>query len=172
MESGFPHVLSQPDTYDGHTFPAGTAFHPNTWQILRDPTLYPLPSTFNPARWLDPSFPTYKSPLSTYPSLTNLPALFGYGRRQCPGLWIAERSLFIQAAYVGWGCTLSKKRDGEGGYVQVRDDDYTTGLGAAPRRWEFELHPRKGREKIVEIEAMKARESDPLVGRVEKSDGL
>jgi len=143
--------------------------------MTRNPSLYPSPNTFNPARWLTPSYPTFRSPLSHYPSLSMTPMpIFGYGPRRCPGMYIAERNLFIQAAFIGWACTLKPK---EG--VSVNEDElFTTaemsnglatgltpmGMGnlLAPKRWDFEVLPREGREQVVRREALRAAELDPL----------
>lgn len=62
-----------------------------------DKETYPDGELFNPARWLDSKYPTYKEPLSTYPNCHNF-AAFGYGRRACPGYEFAERSLVILVA--------------------------------------------------------------------------
>lgn len=132
--------------------------------MTHNPSLYPSPNTFNPARWLTPSYPTFRSPLSRYPSLSLMPMpLFGYGPRRCPGMHIAERSLFIQAAYIGWACTLVSKPD-----AGITADDFTTaqmgmtGLVSAPKRWAFDVVPRKGREVVVRREALLAADKDPL----------
>jgi hypothetical protein len=37
--------------------------------IARDPEMYPDPEEFKPERWLDPQYPTYKGPLTAYPTL-------------------------------------------------------------------------------------------------------
>jgi cytochrome P450 len=31
--------------------------------------MYPEPEEFKPERWLDPQYPTYKEPLTAYPTL-------------------------------------------------------------------------------------------------------
>ena len=77
---GLPHMVIKDDVYNGLFIPAGTVMHPNQWAIHREPELYPEPETYNPQRWLDPSFPTYKAPLSEYPNLHNY-SNFGFGRR-------------------------------------------------------------------------------------------
>jgi hypothetical protein len=174
--AGLPHVLSKDDTYGNYHFRANTIFHPNTWAMTRNPTLYPSPNTFNPARWLTPSYPTFRSPLSHYPSLSFTPMpIFGYGPRRCPGIHIAEKSLFIQAAYIGWACTLKLKPG-----VSIDEDElfatteaatgiasglgFASGMGTplAPKRWDFDVLPRKDREQVVRSEALIAAELDPL----------
>jgi cytochrome P450 len=121
---GLPHQLIKDDVYNGFFLPAGTNVHPAQWAIHREPSLYPDPETFNPSRWLSPDFPTtYREPLTTYPNLQNFCA-FGFGRRICPGQNIAERSLYILTARIGWGCQISKKVEG-GKEVDAPWYDYT-----------------------------------------------
>lgn len=75
---GLPHACTKDDVYEGLFIPAGTIMHANQWAIHREPELYPDPETFNPQRWLDPKFPTYKEPLSVHPNLHNY-SNFGFG---------------------------------------------------------------------------------------------
>lgn len=133
---GVPHKLIKDDVYEGVFLQAGTSIHPNQWAIHRDPILYPDPENFRPERWLEPSWPTYREPLTQFPNLQNFSA-FGFGRRICPGQAIAERSLNIAVARVGWGCTVSKMKG-----VEVPLYDYTTGLNVQPKKFRFDLEVR------------------------------
>jgi hypothetical protein len=81
--------------------------------IARDPELFPDPETFNPLRWVQPGYPTYKEPLSEYPTIINS-TQFGYGRRICQGQTVADEDLLIGLGSVSWLFNISqKKRDDE-----------------------------------------------------------
>lgn len=132
--------------------------------IHRDPALYPDPETFLPSRWLDPIYPTYREPLTTYPNLQNFSA-FGFGRRICPGQTIAERSLNLLVARIAWACQISKARDGEGKEVNVPWYDYTAGFNVQPKWFPFELVARSGERKEMVRMAMEGGwREDPLRG--------
>ena len=96
-----PHRLTRDDYNDGFHLPMGAMVHGNQWAVKREVALYPDPETFNPGRWLDPEYPTYKPPLQQFPNLKRDNA-FGWGRRVCVGLETAERSLGIMVATIVW----------------------------------------------------------------------
>jgi hypothetical protein len=123
--------------------------------------LYPDPETFNPDRWLNPAYPTYREPLSVHPNLQGFSA-FGFGRRICPGLNIAERSLNILTARIAWACHISKQNQANGKAIHVPWYNYTTGFNVQPHWFPFELEPRKGRDQIVEKEWLEEKANDPL----------
>ncbi|KAK3670738.1 hypothetical protein LTR78_009430 [Recurvomyces mirabilis] len=80
---GLPHQLTKDDVYtleNGEKvfLEAGANVHPVQWSIHREPKRYPDADSFRPERWLEPSWPTYKEPLTTYPNLQNFSA-FGFG---------------------------------------------------------------------------------------------
>ncbi|KAK5379003.1 hypothetical protein LTR20_010303 [Exophiala xenobiotica] len=157
---GIPHKTTADDIYEGYFIPKGSMIHPNLWAIHHDPELYPDPYTFNPNRWLDPTFPTYREPLTQYPNMNNY-SVFGFGRRLCPGAHIAERSLNIIVARVGWACNISKSVDqvtGRG--ITPPEYDYVKGMNTEPHEFPFELKSRSPeRWKILEDEAQKATEA-------------
>ncbi|KAL2798859.1 cytochrome P450 [Aspergillus keveii] len=168
---GVPHQLVVDDVYNGYFFPKGTTVHANQWAIHRDPELYPDPETFNPDRWLNPSYPTYREPLDKYPCLQNFSA-FGFGRRICPGMNIAENSLHLLPARVIWACKISKRKGPDGVGITPPLYDYTTGFNTQPRPFEFDLVARSEEKRAaVEVAFGIAQASDPLASTVDYTLG-
>jgi cytochrome P450 len=133
--------------------------------IHRDPELYPDPESFIPERWLSPKYATYKEPLSTYPNLQSFSA-FGHGRRICPGLNIAERSLHLLVARIAWACDIRKALNEEGEEEAVPLYDYVARMNTHPNWFPFELQARgEERLRIVKEAAERARLADPLQDR-------
>ncbi|KAF2632514.1 cytochrome P450 [Macroventuria anomochaeta] len=108
VPTGIPHYLTQDDEYNGFHIPKGSTIHPLEWAISRDPEIYPDPETFNPLRWLKPEYPTYKEPLTQFPTIINS-SQFGYGRRLCQGQTVADEDLFIGIGSVAWLFNISKR---------------------------------------------------------------
>ena len=79
VPSGVPHQTTQDDVYEGYFIPKGTLIHANHFAISRDEEVYPDAAEFHPERWLEPSWPTYKEPLTEHPVLRSDGA-FGYGK--------------------------------------------------------------------------------------------
>jgi cytochrome P450 len=86
--------LEEDDEYNGFYIPKGAVIHAVDLALARDEQLYPDPETYNPARWLEPSYPTYKEPLTEHPRLMGHHG-FGMGRRMCPGIDVTEAELLV-----------------------------------------------------------------------------
>ncbi|KAH7922164.1 cytochrome P450 [Leucogyrophana mollusca] len=117
-----PHATSSNDTYEGYFIPKG-ANRPHFVLILgmtHDETRYPDASSFKPERHFNPD-----GQLKDEPIPGNLG--FGLGRRICPGLYFADRSMWAAVVTVLASLRLAKAKDPDGREVEVRPD-FTTGL--------------------------------------------
>ncbi|KAH0610192.1 uncharacterized protein H6S33_011719 [Morchella sextelata] len=165
LAGGMPHELTKDDEYEGYNFPKGTVVHPNLWAIHRNPEQYPDPETFNPDRWVNPAYPTYKEPLSVYPNLQNFSA-FGFGRRICPGMNIAERSLYLLTIRLLWAFQMNKKRDASGNEIDIPYYDYDSGLSSRAKPFQFDCKARSPTRALVIRESWyEAKATDPLRSR-------
>jgi len=102
-------MAKEADEYNGYYIPKGTVIFGNSWfvhppsvrsliqaslrSILQDQETYKDPFVYNPDRFLKDGKidPTVRDPKV---------ASFGYGRRICPGRFLAENSLFIFLCHI------------------------------------------------------------------------
>ncbi|KAK0726719.1 cytochrome P450 [Lasiosphaeria miniovina] len=153
VPTGIPHAIEKDDIYNGYFIPAGATIHALEWGITRDEQMYPDAENFNPRRWLDPSFPTFREPLTQYPNLNGF-SQFGFGRRTCQGIPVVEQDLFLTMGGMAWAFDVRKKRDARtGGEVPVHWNDYTPLLIAKPAPFPFDAVPRS-RDKMLAMRAM------------------
>ncbi|KAL0472913.1 cytochrome P450 2E1 [Neurospora intermedia] len=153
VPTGIPHAVEKDDVYNGYFIPAGATIHALEWAITRDEQTYPQAETFNPSRFLLPSYPTYREPLTIYPNLSGF-SQFGFGRRTCQGVPIVEQDLFLTMGGMAWAFTISKKRDPVTGVeMPVHWNDYTPLLIAKPCRFPFDAVPRD-EEKLKKMREM------------------
>ena len=134
-------MASKDDTYNGYFIPKGAIIHGNQFGMFKDPTIYPDPETYNPERWLKPEYPTYQEPLTEFPNLKRFSA-FGFGRRICPGLPSAERTLFIEVATLLWACDIIHKLDKDGNVIPVPWYDTRPGNNTGPKHFHFDISVR------------------------------
>lgn len=115
--------------------------------------MYPDAETFNPLRWLDPSYPTFREPLTQYPNLNGF-SQFGFGRRTCQGIPIVEQDLFLTMGGMAWAFNIRKKRDAMTGCeIPVHWNDYTPLLIAKPMPFPFDVVPRS-QDKMTRMSDM------------------
>ena len=88
IAGGLAHATTADDVYEGYFIPAGTTIIPNAWAIHMDPKVYPEPEKFKPERFIS------NNQVVGIPQSERGHFGFGYGRRICPGMYIAERSLY------------------------------------------------------------------------------
>jgi len=142
---GVPRLVEEDDVYNGYFIPKGTIVHAVDLAIARDEKIYPDCNSYNPGRWLDPAYPTYKEPLTEHPRLMGHHQ-FGCGLRMCPGIALTEAELLVACASIVQNFTLKKKHDGFM-EVPVDPDRMSPFLIGGALRFEFDLQVRDERKK-------------------------
>ncbi|KAK0458203.1 cytochrome P450 [Desarmillaria tabescens] len=129
-----------PDVYHGFDIPAGTMVVANAWAITRNESLFPDPETFNPERHLN------RDKEVEIPEPTSL--AFGFGRRSCPGSYLAVDTVWTAVAMTLATCTISPELDAEGKTIlpEVR---YTSGAFSHPYPFSCRIHRRS--ESVSEL---------------------
>lgn len=84
---GVPHATVEDDIYRGMFIPKGSVVFANAYAITHNERTYSEPDTFNPDRFLPKEQGGKGEPLPEGP--------FGFGRRVCPGQWLATAGVYI-----------------------------------------------------------------------------
>ncbi|OJA11823.1 hypothetical protein AZE42_07786 [Rhizopogon vesiculosus] len=95
VPNGLPHCTTKDGDY---CIPAGTTVSGNHWAISRDPEVFPEPDAFKPQRWIDDQG-SLRDDLKFF--------VYGFGRRICPGQYVANRSVFINSLLILWAFQLT-----------------------------------------------------------------
>ncbi|TFK41697.1 cytochrome P450 [Crucibulum laeve] len=145
---GLPHVVTQDDVYRGYTIEKGSIVWANIWSILHDESIFPEPSKFSPERYLegDVEHPNVEENRASPAEVAE--SAFGYGRRICPGLYLAKNSIFLSIATILYVFSISKALDENGN--EVTPDVQYDGFISHPRPFKCKIEPRsKAREDLV-----------------------
>jgi cytochrome P450 len=136
---GMTHATSEDDWYEGHFIPKGSIAVLNWWAIHRDPNLWTNPEDFDPSRYLN-------RPLSAADYINASDPYerdhftYGAGRRVCPGVHVAERSLYINISRVLWGFNIRKTR--KDGQEIEPTQEMIKGFFSVPIPFECDITPR------------------------------
>ncbi|KAH9476887.1 Cytochrome P450 monooxygenase 98 [Psilocybe cubensis] len=131
---GVPHLLTEEDEYKGYRIPAGTTVIANQWAMLHDESVYPNPSDFNPDRFM---LDGKVNPAVRDPSH----ACWGFGRRICPGRYMAFSSVWIAIASLVAVFDISNAVDDEGNVIEPTHE-YTPNLIRVPVPYKCSITPR------------------------------
>ncbi|KAG9092479.1 hypothetical protein FS749_015728 [Ceratobasidium sp. UAMH 11750] len=122
-------VVSGGKTY---RIPAGSLIMINMWKMLQDPEVYEHPKRFMPERYLVTNPPPDPE---TY--------AFGFGRRVCPGLHIAQQSMWLSISNLLLNFTITKSEDDNGVEI-VPEERYSNGIISHPLPFVCSITPRPG----------------------------
>lgn len=142
-------MVTEDDEYDGYYIPKGSVVHIIEQALSYDPELYPEPEKYNPARWLESSYPSYQAPLSIYPRLMGFSG-FGSGRRVCPGVELTESELLVACGSLISFFELKPLVDAVTGEKRWPDpENRNSNVIGGPVSFEFDLKVREGKAEEI-----------------------
>lgn len=96
--------------YEGQLIPEGTIVFPNLTALNRDEDCYFNSGAFIPDRFLEDDLDAFASAsCSNYVKRDHFH--YGFGRRLCQGIFVAEASLYIVISRVIWGFEITRHPD-------------------------------------------------------------
>ncbi|KAF8498385.1 cytochrome P450 [Hysterangium stoloniferum] len=127
---GVAHGLTEDDVYNNMLIPKGTIVVGNAWAMLHDEKVYgPKVDEFNPERFF---LPGVKPDISV---------AFGFGRRICPGRYIAENTIFLAVASLLKVFNFSHAKGADGKELLL-DITFTSGAISRPDPFQCSILPR------------------------------
>jgi len=124
----------------------------NVWALNNDPERYPHPRNFDPDRYKDDFLRAQESASLNDPYQRDHFS-FGAGRRVCPRLNIAERSLFLGIAYMLWTFSFEHAVDENGKEIPVSTEAVTQGIVCRPKPFSLRLVERDPARTVKVIKA-------------------
>ncbi|KAH6985114.1 cytochrome P450 [Ilyonectria destructans] len=153
ISGAIPHAALADDEIDGFTIPAGTTIVLAVWSVNNDPKLFPDPRRFDPSRH-DASLSLGEAAAAAdFKHRDNW--TFGAGRRICPGIHVAERTLFLAVVRLLWAFQIDKARGPDGEQIQVDRDEVTQSIAARPVPFRCSIKPRSEKHIAIVKEAWK-----------------
>ncbi|PMD34424.1 cytochrome P450 [Hyaloscypha variabilis F] len=116
---GVPHKSVEDDVYDGMFIPKGATVYFNAWAMSRDEATYREPERFCPERYLEKGEGGWGEPV--------LQAPFGFGRRVCPGKYLAQASVWIALVTLIVTVDISNLVGGDGEEIKP-EVEFSSGL--------------------------------------------
>ncbi|KAF5385581.1 hypothetical protein D9757_006773 [Collybiopsis confluens] len=127
------HASIGDDVYRDYIIPKGCIVIPNIWAMNRDPERYANPDAFRPERFLE-------SPKGPFTSINDISA-FGFGRRVCPGRYMADNTVWLTIASVLATLNLGKAKDEAGSEIEV-SEEFTNAFFCHPKPYKCSIAPR------------------------------
>lgn len=134
VTGAIPHAARTPTQIQTYDIPNGSTISLGVWACNNQPSLFPDPRVFDPTRHnvsLSFSQAAVATDVRDRDNWT-----FGAGRRLCPGIQVAERTLFLAVARMLWAFEFRPKLDEKGVVVEMEMDAVTQSIAACPLPFE------------------------------------
>ncbi|KAJ7496786.1 cytochrome P450 [Mycena latifolia] len=136
---GLPHVAAEDDVHDGYFIPKDAIIFANNWLFYRDSNTYADPEAFRPERFVEtPNHRKEKDPKDM---------LFGYGRRACPGVHLADMTMWLVFASILVFFDISPAI--EDGVPVLPSGKFLDGTISHPEQFKCTVTPRKGAGEAI-----------------------
>ncbi|OJJ05937.1 hypothetical protein ASPVEDRAFT_87260 [Aspergillus versicolor CBS 583.65] len=164
---GSPHYTTADIVYKDYFIPANTVVSINQYALHFDLNRYENPDDFVPDRYLNHTLKAGVYAVHPDP-YTRDHFDFGAGRRICPGMHLAENSLFITIACLIWAFEiLPPVEKGKVGTVDVSDAAYEDGANTLPKPSKLRFVCRSpATERTLTREWARAKDSGYMLGHV------
>jgi hypothetical protein len=139
----------------------------DTRAFMRNPVKYPDPDNYHPERYLEPSWPTYREPLTMYPTVKGLSS-FGFGQRACLGQSITQDELLLACGGLCWAFDMKKKVDPiTRREIDININKSNSLLIIKPDPFQMDFIPRSEARRQQIIEQWEIAESKELADQAE-----
>ncbi|KAK8151548.1 cytochrome P450 [Phyllosticta citribraziliensis] len=131
---GIPHVVREDDWYEGMFIPKGSSIFVPVWALHHtEKNGYGDPESYNPDRWQNHT--RLASELAGIAEFENRDHyVYGAGRRICPGMHLAERTMWRMTAKILWAYELIP--------VDVDVTRFSEGFALSPLPYKVQFKPR------------------------------
>ncbi|KAF2183899.1 cytochrome P450 [Zopfia rhizophila CBS 207.26] len=157
---GLTHYATEDGWYNEYFIPKGSVIVANVWGMHYDAERYPKPEMYDPMRFIDHKLGSAQAAAAGDP-LARPHFSFGAGRRICPGMHVAERSLFLNVARLLWAFDIRLAKDENGRDIPV-DSSFSSlspGSMTSPKPFQCDIRPRSAQhESVLRNEWNKAQE--------------
>ncbi|RYP78207.1 hypothetical protein DL771_000684 [Monosporascus sp. 5C6A] len=146
---GVPHVSTEDLYYGDYFIPKQSLIMANTWAINHDPKIWGQGAhRFDPARHLDSSGTQIKAVAAGNKGEPH--ASFGFGRRICPGRYLADDLMFIFISLILWAVNINRGTNADGDAAPIdADGSLDEGVTVRPIPFSCTTSPRDPEAKIV-----------------------
>ncbi|KAK7059719.1 cytochrome P450 [Favolaschia claudopus] len=137
--TGLPHVAAENDVHNGYFIPKDSIIVTNNWLFYRDPNTYADPEIFRPERFVETTMHIKeKDPRDI---------LFGYGRRACPGIHLADAALWLLfTSVLAFFDIRAPIKDGRPVFPS---GIFSDGSISRPESFACDITPREGASEVI-----------------------
>ncbi|KAI7864509.1 cytochrome P450 [Spinellus fusiger] len=119
---GLPHFVDEDFVVNNYMIKKGTVLVSDMYSMHRNPDVFPSPDKFIPERFMN--YPSTFHAYSNGNTKDRDQFNFGWGRRICPGIYLAETEMFYAYTTLWARCTIEPVLDSKDKHMYSDSDNY------------------------------------------------